>query len=135
MTVFDAPTRETACMARSRTSSPLQALVLMNDPTYVEAARQLAEGMLGEVHGDATARSARGFQKVLCREPTADENAELVGLYQRQLVRFQDNPEAAGELLKVGESPTDLRWPAPERAAWTVVAQVLLCLDEAITRN
>ena len=107
----------------------------MNDPTYVEAARQLAEQMLREVDGDATARLAHGFQKVLCREPTADENAELVGLYQRQLARFQGNPESADKLLKVGESPTDPRWPAPVRAAWTVVAQVLLCLDETITRN
>jgi hypothetical protein len=134
MAIFDAPTRETCTVARLRTNTPLQALVLMNDPTFVEAARQLAERTLDEAV-DSQQRVAACFRRVTGRAPDADECAVLLALKDRQLARFRAHPQAAEELLAVGSSAASGRWPAPEHAAWTTVASVVLSLDEAITRN
>jgi hypothetical protein len=135
MAIFDAPTREYSCAARQRTNTPLQALVLMNDPTFVEAARQLAEQVLLEPLPDAEARVADCARRVLGRWPDPAEKAELLGLLHSQRERFQREPGEAEKLLSVGESPRDRRLPAAEHAAWTAVANVLLSLDETITRN
>jgi hypothetical protein len=135
MTIFDAPTRETCCVARPRTNTPLQALVLMNDPTFVEAARHVAEQVLREPADAPAARVAACCRRVLGRVPDALESTELLRLLQVQLARFQRKPAEAEKLLSVGESAWDRRLTAAELAAWTAVVNVLLSLDETITRN
>ncbi|MHC4946917.1 MAG: DUF1553 domain-containing protein [Planctomycetota bacterium] len=134
---FDAPTRELCVVRRSRTNTPLQALVLMNDPTYVEAARFLAQRTLREVDdgAGALARAAFAFRVVTSRRPTPREVALLVGLYREQHAAFGKDPELVRGLLGVGDGthPADL--DRTELAAWTVVATTLLNLDEAITKG
>jgi hypothetical protein len=131
---FDAPTRETCVVQRARTNTPLQALVLLNDETYVEAARELAERML-EAGGNDTAACVR--QGVLCmlgRPPLPQEIDQLTALWQRRRREFRTQPGAALALLNVGDSRADVRFDAADLAAWTVVAGVLLNLDEAVTK-
>lgn len=135
LVIFDAPTREKCTVGRMRTNTPLQALVLMNDPTYVEAARKLAERMLVEGGQTREARVATAFRWVTSRWPDAEESAALVALYEKQLVRFEKDSQAAAKLLAVGESSRDQQLAIAELAAWTTVANVLLSLDEVITRN
>ena len=126
---FDAPNREVCVARRAITNTPLQALVLMNDPTYVEAARKLAARMMRE--GGVTA----GFKLAVCREPTKDERRVIERIFTEALARFQANPDAATKLLAVGDSPRDPRLNANELAAWTVVASTILNLDETISNR
>jgi hypothetical protein len=135
LTTFDAPDRETCVVHRSITNTPLQALVLMNDPTYVEASRKLAERMMKEAGPDENSRIRFAFQNATAREPRAQELAVLKKIYDAQLEAYQHDPSTAEKLLKVGESPLDERLDAPELAAWTTVASVILNLDETITRS
>jgi hypothetical protein len=135
MMIFDAPTRETSCIVRARTNTPLQALVLMNDPTFVEAARNLAEQLLREPTDSHATRLRIGFRHVLGRWPEPDELAELFRLLERQRAWFEAEPQESGRLLAVGESDWDRRLPAADLAAWTAVVSVWFSLDEAITRN
>jgi hypothetical protein len=137
MTAFDAPDREYCVLRRGRTNTPLQALVLMNDPQFVEAARKLAERMMTEVPAGAApgARLARAFKLALAREPEAAERAVLLPVYQKALERFRADPKAADKLLAVGASPRDKSLDGPELAAWTTVASMVLGLDEAITKE
>ncbi|HZZ70879.1 MAG TPA: PSD1 and planctomycete cytochrome C domain-containing protein [Pirellulales bacterium] len=127
---FDAPSREVCTVRRPRTNTPLQALTVLNDPVYVEAARALAGRIVGEASGDEPARAEYGFRLCLARAPTAAETARLVALYQEQRARFENDPAAAKKLLAGG--PT---MPNPAAAAaWTVVANVLMNLDEFLTK-
>jgi hypothetical protein len=135
MVVFDAPTRETCVLQRGRSNTPLQALVLMNEPLSIEAARQLAARGLREHPDSPDSLLVFLFRSATSRPPTLGEQELLRSLYRRQLGHFQENPGAADELLAVGESPRDPLLPAPHLAAWTVVASAILCLDETITRN
>jgi Protein of unknown function (DUF1553)/Protein of unknown function (DUF1549)/Planctomycete cytochrome C len=132
---LDAPDRETCTVRRSRTNTPLQALVLMNDPTYVEAARKLAERALAQGGPTADERIAFIFRLVTARKPNADEVSVLRRVLDRQLARYRSDPAAAGKLLGVGESPRDARYDVAETAAWTIVATTILNLDEAVTRG
>ena len=120
---------------RSRTNTPLQALVLMNDPTYLEAARKLAERVM--LTGGATPETKIGvaFRVALSRSPTNVETQLALKLYQQRLARFQKDPAAAKAFLTIGESPRDGSLAEPELAAWTSVMSVLLNLDEAITKG
>ena len=102
MLVFDAPFRETCILRRPRTNTPLQALNLMNDPTYVEAARGLAQRMVREGGETPSSRLTYGFRLVLTRPPNARELAILVAAHERALQAFQADPGGASELLKVG---------------------------------
>ncbi len=120
---FDGPTREKCTVRRARTNTPLQALALLNDEMHVAAARALGEVIMG-VAGSDEARLQQLWRRVLSREAAADEVAALRGLLQRQRGHFAADPAAA----------TKLRC-APELAAWTVVAQTVLNLDETITRR
>jgi hypothetical protein len=130
---FDAPTRETCVVRRSRTNTPLQALVLLNDPTYIEAARVLAElTMRQAATGEDRVRYA--FRRATCRRPEVDELAALVKLYEQERASFAAKPQAAQELLAVGEWPRDEKLEPVEHAAWTIVMGVLLNLDEVVTR-
>jgi hypothetical protein len=131
---FDAPSREVCTCLRQRTQTPLQSLVLMNDPVYVEAARGLAERVLREEPKDEDKRLVRAFRHTLGRVPEPDEIAVLHKTYEQQLTEFHENPTAAKELLKVGESPTPEKADSAELAAMTAVANVLLNLNETITK-
>ncbi len=133
--VFDAPDREKCIARRSRTNTPLQALVLLNDPTYVEASRALAERMLNEAGDDAPDRIRLAFDNTLARLPSRVETTLLVGLANEQLAKFRDAPDQARELLEVGASEADPGLEPPELAAWTVVASSILNLDETISKE
>ena len=133
MLAFDAPTRETCVVKRSRTNTPLQALVLLNDPTYIEAARVLAERTMRQAAG-VEDRVRYAFRRVTCRPPEADELAALVKLYEQERASFTAKPEDAAELLAVGEWPREEKLDPIEHAAWTSVMGVLLNLDEVVAR-
>lgn len=132
--IFDAPSREVCTVRRVRTNTPLQALVLMNDPTYVEAARQFAQRMLRSGSDDA-ARLTTGFELALARPPTDDELAALSELCAAQRRHFAKDTDAATKLLAIGEAPRDETLDACEHAAWTMVASAMLNLDETITKE
>ena len=132
---FDAAGRETCVVGQTRTNTPLQALNLMNDVTYVEAARKLAERMIREGGADPDARIARAYQLLLAREPREAERKALRGSYQHYLERFQGDPAAALELLSEGESPRDASLDPAEHAAATTVASLILNLDETVTKQ
>src|SRR5262249_9587791 len=132
MTAFDAPDRETCLIRRARTNTPLQALVLLNDPTYVESARKFAERILKEANRES--RLDHAFRLALSRAPSADEERVLLALYEESLDRFQADNSAARKLIAVGESPRDEKADAAELAAWTALASIILNLDEAITK-
>ncbi|MEQ9408917.1 MAG: DUF1553 domain-containing protein [Fuerstiella sp.] len=134
MAAFDAPTRETCVVQRSRTNTPLQALVLMNDPTFVEAARKLAERVMKPSGVTVSDRAATAFRTATARPPTAQELEILVLTFQQQQTAFARRPEAAQDLLNVGESPRDRTLNVVDLAAWTTVCNMILCLDETITK-
>jgi hypothetical protein len=132
---LDAPDRETCTVRRSRTNTPLQALVLMNDPTYVEAARKLAERTLAQGGLLTDERIAFTFRLVTSRQPKADEVSILKRVLDRQLTQYRSDRAAAEKLLAVGELSRDVRYDVAEVAAWTIVATTILNLDEAVTRG
>jgi len=133
---FDAPSREECCAERNRSNLPQQALVLLNDPTYVEAARGLA-------HRTLTNRSALTdperiewmFTQVLCRQPSRSEQNALLELLDKQRVNYRANPESALRLGQTGLFQPGQSIDPTEWAAWTHPARVLLNLHETITRN
>ena len=131
---FDAPSREVCTFFRERTQTPLQSLVLMNDPAFVEAARGLAERVMREEPKDNDKRMVRAFRHTLGRPPENQELAVLKKTYEQQLASFRQDSKAANELLKVGESPLPEKTDPVELAAMTAVANVLLNLNEAISK-
>jgi hypothetical protein len=133
MLLFDAPDRERCVVRRERTSTPLQALVLMNDPTYIETARKLAERAMKEVREEPQGRITRVVRLVTARRPTSEELTTLVQLFENQRKRFTRNEERVAELLSVGESISKEAVDRFDLAAYTIVANVILNLDEAIT--
>jgi hypothetical protein len=134
LSTFDAPDREVCTVRRARTNTPLQALILMNDPTYVEAARKLAERVLAEP-GTTDERLSKTFCLVVARRPSEREKEVLRRVFDTQLAAFRADPDAIEKLLAVGESPRDERFEPAELAAWATVASAILNLDEAVTRN
>jgi hypothetical protein len=135
MLIFDAPFRETCTLRRPRTNTPLQALNLLNDPTYVEAARLLAQRMMREGGASAESRLALGFRLVTARTPRPAEMAILKAALERALREFQSDPAGAASLLKVGEAATDATLNVAELAAFTTLASTLLNLDETVTKE
>jgi hypothetical protein len=134
LSTFDAPNRETCTVKRPRTNTPLQALILLNDPTYVEASRKLAERLMQRPGGDAE-RVAWAFRLATSRYPTAREHTVLLRILQEQRAHYRSRPDAAEALLSNGDSPTAPGLDRAELAAWTLVASTLLNLDETITRG
>jgi hypothetical protein len=134
LAAFDAPNREVCTVSRANTTTPLQALVLLNDVQFVEAARAFAERALGQP-GDDAARLKWAFATCLTREPKAKELEVLAGALGRERQRYAKDPSAAEAYLRSGESPRDARLAATEHAAWAQVASLLLNLSETITRN
>lgn len=132
---FDAPSRETCVARRSRTNTPLQALVLMNDEQYVEASRQLAARMLTEGGDSPVSRLTFGFRTLTARTPTERELSVLTKVFSDHLAHYQQNVAEADKLLKIGESPRPEGLDSAEHAAMTMMANLLLNLDEAITKE
>lgn len=130
---FDAPDRQVCAVRRPRTNTPLQALALMNDPTYVEAARKLAERAM-EAAPDTRRRIIHAFRLATGRIPEDREIRMLEELYDAQLAEYRAQPDRAGTLLKVGESAVGTLDPL-QLAAWTVVANAILNLDETLTKG
>jgi len=135
MTTFDAPSREKCRARRERTNTPLQALLSMNDPQYFEAARHLAYRMLRECGANDADRLRNGFRLVTARSPSENERAVLTETLNAERVRYGADADAAKKVISVGESPVPEDVPAPELAAYTMVANMLLNLDEAVTKN
>jgi hypothetical protein len=135
LATFDAPDRETCTVRRARTNTPLQALVLMNDPTYVEAARKLAELVMTAGGPSPDDRIAFAFRLATARRPNDQERTVLKTIFDNDLARFRNDRAAAKKLLSVGESRRDENLESAELAAWTTVASVILNLDEVLTKN
>ena len=135
MATFDAPDREKCTARRALTNTPLQALVLMNDPTYVEASRALAQRTLLEGGRDEKQRVEYAFRLATARKPTGKEAGVLRHLLKARLSEFQKDRGSAMKLLGVGESARDTRLDPSELAAWTTVASAILNLDETITKQ
>ncbi|HWA97129.1 MAG TPA: DUF1553 domain-containing protein [Pirellulales bacterium] len=131
---FDGPTREICTVRRARTNTPLQALVLLNDVTYVEAARILATRMM-RAHDALNDRIEYGFRRAAGRAPTADELAILERLHNRELAAYRTRAEASEKLVAAGEAPLDESLDHAELAALTIVASVILNLDEVVTQH
>lgn len=135
MANFDAPNREQFCTRRERSNTPLQALQLLNDTQHVEAARNLAQRILKEGGASAGERIAFAFRTVLARKPVDDEAAILDRQLAAHLARYQQDQEAARKLIAVGESKPAADLPPGELAAYTLLVNTILNLDETITRN
>jgi hypothetical protein len=135
MLLFDAPFRETCALRRSRSNTPLQALNLLNDPTYVEAARFLAQRMIKEGGTSIESRLSHGFRLLLGRNPSKQEFQVLAAAVERSIKDFTKDPEAAKQLLTLGEAKKDDKLPPSELAAYTTVASTLINLDETITKE
>ncbi len=135
LAAFDASSREECTVDRPRSNTPQQALVLLNDPTYVEAARALAGRVLSEGGNTTDARLAFLFERVLTRQPQPEEAALLAALLARHHREFAREKESAADFLAVGDLQSPASLDSAELAAWTSVCRVLLNLHETITRN
>ena len=134
MAAFNAPTREQCTVRRERTNTPLQALVLMNDPQYVEAARHLAQnGLRG--YADDRARAAWMLNTVLSSPVDGDDLNDVLAAADEFRAIFAKDTEAAKKLLETGDSPADASLDASELAAWTLVANTLMNRDDFINKN
>jgi hypothetical protein len=134
LAVFDAPSREECVARRPRSNTPQQALALLNDPTYVEAARVLAEKMIA--HGKSPEERIQwAFQRAVARNAEPWEVTALTQLLTSQTERYSSDEEAAKKLVSSGEYPVAKEISVTEHAAWTAVARAILNLHETITRN
>jgi hypothetical protein len=135
MAAFDAPTRETCTVRESRTDTPLQALTLLNDVTYVEAARALAQRVIREGGSTAEGRLTLAFRLATARRPTSEESRVLLAGYAEHLAHYRAHPDAALALIRAGEATVLDGVEPAELAATMVVAGLILNLDETITRE
>ena len=135
MVIFDAPSREKCIMKRARTNTPLQALVTLNDPQFVEAARIFGEQILREGGKTEADKFAYAFEIAASRKPTETEVGVLKDVLSEQRYRFKGTPETAKEFLAIGEKKSDEAIDLTERAAWAVIGQMILNLDETLTRG
>jgi hypothetical protein len=132
---FDAPSRESCSVRRPRTNTPLQALVLLNDPQYMEAARNLAQRMMTEGGATPPERVTFAFRLATGRRPESDEVGILVEAYRIHLADYKANTKTAEELISIGESKPLQGLETAELAAWTMVANLIMNLDESITKG
>jgi hypothetical protein len=135
MTTFDAPSREFCVVQRTRSNTPLQALLLLNDPAYVECAQALARRVVREAGPTVEERAVRAFRLCLSRQPQPHEVQRIIQLYQQQISRYKEDLAAAEKMAssELGSAPEGM--DVHQLAAWTVVANVLLNLDEMITKG
>ena len=134
MAAIDAPNREICVVRRPRTNTPLQALVVMNDPTYVEASRLLAERSILHAASESQ-RIPFAFRSLLTRDPQEHEMKTLIAALAFYRDRYAENKEAAEALLSVGESPYDSKLSSAEAAAYTAIVMLLMNLDETLTKE
>jgi uncharacterized protein DUF1553 len=135
MLTFDAPNRNVCTIARPRTNTPLQALVTMNDPVYVEASQALARRMVKEGGATPEARAIYGFRLCLTRPPRPTETKRLVALYEKAHVDFTNSPKDAQQMATEPLGPLPPGMDTVDLAAWTVVGNVLLNLDEMFAKR
>ena len=135
MLAFDAPTREECSAGRTESNIPQQAMVLLNDPTYVEAARTFAARIIADGGADTDARITWAFRRAVQREPRPEERKVIAALVTKQRTEYTANRPAAEALVTVGQSPAPENADVVELAAWTNVARVILNMHETITRN
>ena len=135
MTIFDAPTREKCSLKRSRTNTPLQALVTMNDPQFVEAARALAQTGLQSGGSSVEQQIVFIFRRAAGVRPTNGVQAILMEAFHEELERFQADAEIASKFLAIGDSKRDESLDTATHAAMTVVTSMILNLDETLTRG
>ena len=133
--IFDAPPREECTVFRGRTNTPLAALVTLNDPSFVEAARVFAEKILTLGPKDVDGRLTYAFRRATCRRPTEPELKVLRQRLTMQLDRYRADPETASKFVNVGPFPRDATLDVFEHAAWMAIANMLLNLDEVLTRE
>lgn len=133
MKAFDAPSREECTAERTRSNTPLQSLALLNDPSYVEAARAFAERIASN-EGDAEAKIRWAFHEAVCRRPSLSEVQILAELFAASRNRFAIDEEAARQLTAIGQTPANPNRSPGELAAWTMVGRAILNLHETITR-
>ena len=132
---FDAAGRESCVVRESRTNTPLQSLNLMNDVTYLEAARKMAERMMREGGSTAAERIAYGFELATARRPSDREAEVLLENFRYNRDRFQSDPGAASKYLNGGEAKRDETLDVREHAAYSVLASLILNLDSTVTKN
>ena len=135
MLMFDSPSRELCAVKRSRTDTPLQALALLNEITYVEAARALAQRMMTDGGATPAERIAWGFRRVTGRRPDAADLKVLTAGLEKRLAKYRADADAAKNLIALGESKADSKLDPVELAAYTLTANVLLNLDEVVTKE
>jgi hypothetical protein len=135
MATFDAPSRETCAVRRLRTNTPLQALVTLNDPVYVEAAQALARRIVREGGARAEDRARFALQLCLCRPANERQINRLVDLFEQQHTHFRHQPETAAQMATDPLGPAPAGSDVTQLAAWTVAANVLLNLDSVLTKN
>jgi hypothetical protein len=135
MANFDAPSREQFCTRRERSNTPLQALQLLNDLQHFEAARALAQRLLTEAGPTPAERITHAYRLLLARPPDAEERAIVEQVLSKHVARYRADPEAARQTIAIGESHPRADLPPEDMAAWTLVANLLLNLDETVTRN
>ena len=135
MSNFDGPNREQFCTQRERSNTPLQALQLLNDTQHFEAARAFGERMLTEGGATPEARITFAYRNTLSRSPAAEELAVVQQALKQCLARYQADPAAAKQVIAVGESKPRGNHEPTELAAYTLIANLILNLDETVTRN
>jgi hypothetical protein len=135
MMTLDAAKRDVCTVKRERTASPLQALVLMNDPQFVEAARTLAQLLLRQDAEDVDGAVKTAFRMLTSRRPHQQEISLLRQLYDRQLILFSDDVERTKEFLQTGEAPVDEELSAPQLAAMAVVVSTIMNFDECVIKR
>ena len=136
MTTFDAPSREFCTVRRIRTNTPLQALVTLNDPVYIEAAQALARRLVDELPADASiaARAQHGFRLCLARPATDDEIDPLVELFEKVQQRLENAPTDAEHLATEPLGPYKGDAEMVDLASWVAISNVMLNLDEVLSR-
>ena len=135
MSTFDAPTRETCTVRRERTNTPLQALLLMNDPQYIEAARWLAQQILSLDVTTEEQRMKLIYQHALFQEPDANTMHLLLQTLRQNRLEFKRSPDQAKELIAIGESPAPAKFEPTELAAWTMIANLIMNMDQFVCKN
>ena len=135
MTIFDAPTREKCSLKRSRTNTPLQALVTMNDPQFVEAARALAETAMKAGGATTQQQISFAYRSAVGVQPTSGVQSILLEAFGEELERFRNDSDAAAKFLAIGDSKRDESLDAATHAAMTVIGSMILNLDETLTRG
>ncbi len=135
MMSFDAPNREVCLARRARTNTPLQSLVLLNDPTYVEVSRLLAIHMIQEGGSATIDRINLGYRRCVSRDARPDEQQIIQQILEHARERFLPNAKHATDLNSIGAPPLDSAIDPVELASWKIVASTLLNLDETISKR